>query len=270
MAELKEQLIEPASLFESGDPSKLQAFFEQRVAAYIQTSNRRYIEPVFRLSDIVGVSRPPTTDRQDLDRFVSLLVQKIILTAESRRKMREIVVVSFPALPVEQTLEGESSDSTEIEESQPATNPRLPTKPVPKDSRKTETEMRLSSPPKFDEKTPWRVLEFKVSGANVEVKVKDSDLRVGTLEFNHDQLKLIQYVGHEHCRKLYAEIRRAPKGLFLGPPHQIVYLGDVEKNQFPELRAQLQASSIDWVWYPTPRREKVQNLLPRTWKPTVN
>jgi len=141
--------------------------------------------------------------------------------------------------------------------------------PAPVPLEKSQEPLMPSSPaPTFKENKPWHIESITVENGKVLVKIQDRSNAKGILEFDRAQLKLIQYVGSTDSRKLYAEIRPGRKGLFLGPSHQIIYLGDIEKDDFPRVKNQLESASIDYVWYPDPRREKLSNLLPKAWKPT--
>jgi|GEM_PF-2436193 len=139
--------------------------------------------------------------------------------------------------------------------------------PAPVSPAKSEEPlMPLSPAPTFEENKPWHIESITVENGKVLVKILDSSNTEGTLEFDRAHLKLIQDVGSTDIRKLYAEIRPGRKGLFLGPSHQIVYLGDIDKNDFPRIKKQLDSASIDYVWYPDPRTEKLSDLLPKAWK----
>jgi hypothetical protein len=125
------------------------------------------------------------------------------------------------------------------------------------------------SPPKFDASKPWHVLSFKVDGGKLIVETKDSSGATGALEFNRDDLRLIQYIStsdlNDTVRKLYAEIRHTPERPFGQPPNKIIYLGELNKDEFSLLKPVLEQGGIDYVWYTRPRREKMIDLLPKTW-----
>jgi hypothetical protein len=73
-----------------------------------------------------------------------------------------------------------------------------------------------------------------------------------------DRLKLVQYVGKpEQPRKLYAEIRGSNRGWLTADPHQVTYLGEVQTEEFPQLRTQMERAGIDWAWYPMIRDKDV-------------
>jgi hypothetical protein len=114
------------------------------------------------------------------------------------------------------------------------------------------------------EHMPWQIRNVEVLGNQVNVSFVDSTQTRGTVALPQEQLKLIQYIGdYRSDRKtLYAELRTAPRHVFLAPPHRIVYLGDIQNELLETLKDRLKANGIDFVWYQTPRREKPAALLP--------
>lgn len=126
--------------------------------------------------------------------------------------------------------------------------------------------------PKFDASKPWHVSSFKVEAGKLCVETTDSSGTTGTLDFDVDALKLIQFVRSNGPtspnHKLYAEVRLKAK--WIQHDHQITYLGDVnEIAVLQTLQTQLKNADIDWVWYPTPRKERINDLLPKAWKPKI-
>jgi hypothetical protein len=112
--------------------------------------------------------------------------------------------------------------------------------------------------------TPWKVEDVAIFGDRLAVTVMDRNHDQKTFAVPRKNLKMIQYVGDafDKGRTLYAELRGAPKGVAFGPPHRIVYLGQIERNAFDDLQTQLDKNGIDWFWYPSPRKEKPSDLLP--------
>jgi hypothetical protein len=73
-----------------------------------------------------------------------------------------------------------------------------------------------------------------------------------------DRLKLVQYVGKpQQSRKLYAEIRGSNRGWLTADPHQVTYLGEIQADQFPQLRTQMERAGIDWAWFPMVRDKDI-------------
>lgn len=114
------------------------------------------------------------------------------------------------------------------------------------------------------EHMPWQVRNVEVRGNRVTVSFVNSTQTRRVITLPKEKLKLIQYIGdYRSDRKtLYAELRTAPRRLFLAPPHRIVYLGDIQNELLETLKDRLKANGIDFIWYQTPRRENPATLLP--------
>src|SRR5215472_902806 len=108
-------------------------------------------------------------------------------------------------------------------------------------------EQTPASAPRFVAGRPWHVRSIRRDGAKIIVEISDSNGATGLLEFPAEQLKLIQTIGDytDTKKKLYAEIRQAPRRLFFQPPHAIVYLGEVDKGELATLEQELTQRGID-------------------------
>lgn len=126
--------------------------------------------------------------------------------------------------------------------------------------------------PVFNAQKPWHVSRFDFKAGKLIVLTTDSEGKTGQLEFNRDDVRLVQYISSadpkDTKRKLYVEVRPASRRLFYGQPsNRIIYLGEIDRKEFPVLKQELEEAHIDSVWYTTPRRETMTELLPKGWGP---
>lgn len=173
------------------------------------------------------------------------------------------------ALPPDESNAAEQAEAKETKASELDWLPERDYSVRPQPSRNEEVVSPALPPPTFSADKPWHVSSFKIEAGKLLVETKDSGGVTGTLEFNCHDLRLIQYISSSdpknNTRKLYAEVRRASQLLFGQPPNQIVYLGEITKDEFPALERELEKGHLDSVWYTTPRRERMTDLLPRAW-----